>query len=252
MTVYLFSHSYEIGQIIADHLITHDYNCFLFKTKDDLYTEIYTHKKFPDLIVLDYLTFNHDFFNLHTYLIKNKISQPLIFFNDPCIIGKSRTRHWLYQLDILTYRESDQHLSKEERASYEALFSTIEEIVELDELAPYIILMQKPKPLPKKLIKQTMTIDYIKANCTTENDIPNIKLPGNLSFLLNIFTQNSDTPLKIEDILFFYKKEGKQMTENSLKVLISNLRKEIRNNKDCNFIISNNKGVYALTRLREP
>ena len=90
-----------------------------------------------------------------------------------------------------------------------------------------------------------------KANCTTENDIPDIKLPGNLSFLLNIFTQNSDTPLKIEDILFFYKKEGKQMTENSLKVLISNLRKEIRNNKDCNFIISNNKGVYALTRLRE-
>lgn len=249
MTVYLFSQSYEIGQIINDHLISNKYSCFLFPQKEAITTEIKNRKTPPDLLILDYTMYNHDFFNIFKYLNQIKIELPVIFFNDPCITASTRTKHWLSQLKRLTYKEPGKQFTDEKLSEYEKLFSKIEEIVELEELAPYIELMQKTKPLPDYLKKHFLSIEYIKAN---DSDYiydfkKKINLSGSLFFLLQILEQNKNIPMTLEEILEYYKKEGKKMTTNSLKVLISKLRKEISNDKDCKFTLSSNKGVYSLS-----
>lgn len=246
MTVYLFSKSYEIGQIINEHLISNNYLSFLFPKTDDITKAIKNLKRPPDLLVLDYTIFNHDFFNIYSYLNEIKVQLPVIFFNDPCITASTRTKHWLYQLVILTYKTNGKQFTDEEIKEYECLFSKIEEIITLEELTPYVELMQKAKPIPESLKRQPIK-EYLTIK--TSNQIlefkKRAKLPESLFFLLKILEQNMDIPLTTDDILDFYKEEGKQMTENSLKVLISRLRKEIYNDRKCKFIISSNKGAYS-------
>lgn len=251
MTVYLFSRCYEIGQILNDHLLSKGYSCFLFSNKNDLVTAVTNLKVLPDLLILDYQTFNHDFFNIYQHLYEIKMYLPIIFYNDPCMMPCTRALVWLDQLNLLKVL-LDKKYKENEKNEYKKLFEEIEYLVELDELKPYISLMQQPKPLPDCLKKKQFTLDYIK-NCNT-NFIykfkENVKLPDRLFYLLKIFQQNIDSPITLKDIQEIYRKDGKEITENSLKTLISNLRKEMLKDKTCNFLISNNKGAYSFIEIK--
>ena len=57
------------------------------------------------------------------------------------------------------------------------------------------------------------------------------KLPKNLFYLLSLFQKNKDVPMRLENIIEIYKNDGKEMTEKSLKVLISKLKNLIRADK---------------------
>ena len=68
MKIFIYSTQREISQIISDHLSFKGNHCIPFETPEDLSSLIKTMKEGPDLLILDYLTYNHDIFNIYSYL----------------------------------------------------------------------------------------------------------------------------------------------------------------------------------------
>lgn len=246
MTIYIYSTQLEIGQIISDHLTSLGNLCFFFSTTQHLTASLANLKDYPDLLILDYTTFNHDLFNVREYFNDNKMELPIIFYNDPCITKTTRPKHWLSQIKLL------QNISKvEDFTSYESVFNNLAELIEDKAISPYIKLMQHPLPIPDYLKKVTLNLSTIKNTFNDNLDIfiKNVNLPKNLIYLLKIFQKNQTFPLSLNEIQNIYKIDNKQITETSLKVLISKLRGEIEKDPSCQFRISNNRGLYSFLKI---
>lgn len=243
MTIYIYLPQPDIGQIIFDELsaASQDNLCFLFLSPGELSKTVFNQKTLPDLLILDYVSINHDLFNLYNYAKNHDLNFPVIFYNDPCLTKSTRAKHWMSQITLLKNYKKDTDLTL-----YEPVFQVLQDLIESEELSPYINLMQKPKPLPNYLKRKTFTLNnIIKKNNDGIEDFKNrVNLPKNLYFLLKIFQKYKETPLSIEKIQDVYESEDKKISPQSLKVLISNLRGEIKKDKNCNFLISNEEGFY--------
>lgn len=248
MVIYILSTQPEIGQIIQDHLTSEQNLCFLFQNISQLAGNLEGLKKSPDLLILDYTLFNHDLFSIKDYLNNLDIKLPCIFYNDPCITKYSRTKHWLSQIKLLQEIE----LNNREK-EYEELLLSLTNLIESKELSPYINLMQKPLPLPNYLKKEKLNLTNIKRK--TDDNIYDFKekvsLPNNLFYLLKILQQNKNIKMTTADIQELYKNDNKNISEASIKVLISNLKKEIEKDPSCNFRICNERGLFSFLKISD-
>lgn len=246
MRIFIYSTQCEIGQIINDHLSSIGNTCFLFATEKQLAEGLKTLGVYPDLLILDYTMYNHELFNIRNYFKELSINIPVIFYNDPCLTSASRKNHWLSQITILYKIDKQTKLPE-----YQFLFKNLEELIESEELSPYIKLMQKPLSIPNILKKQSFNLTLIreKFNENINTFRENVSLPNNLYYLLSIFHKNDTRPLTLNDIRNSYKSDNKSITESSLKVLISNLRKQIEKDPSCKFRIHNKRGLYKLEKI---
>ena len=247
MKVFIYSLQREISQIISDHLSDKGHLCFTFNTLSDLSESVRNLKTMPDLLILDYLTFNHDIFNVYEYLDQINIKMPVIFYNDPCLLRSTRALHWKTQLEITQTKYFNTDFS-----TYDPLFEDLEELIEAKEFKPYISLLQAPQQIPESLIRNKYTLQYLQENkddCIVSFR-ERTKLPNNLFFLLSILQENKNMELSYEDIAALYEKKGKHITKESLKVLMSNLKKIIHQDKDCNFLIYHDKDRYRFIRYK--
>lgn len=243
MRVYIFSPQVEIAELIADNLTDNENMCIPFPTFTQLYEEVKNAKKYPDLLILDYMMYNHEAFSITENLNQHNIYLPVVWYNDPCIQASSRVRHWKTMIKTLQCEnEPNKDLSH-----FDDLFLKLQNLVECDELRPYIALMQKPEPLPEKYIRKKITLDYIK-----KMNIDNIKefqhrskLSDSLYYLLTVFFRNKDAPLTKDLIIEEYKKDFKTIEKKSLNTMICNLRKAIRDDGHCNFYITGTKKFYT-------
>ena len=244
MKIFIYSTQFEIGQIIYDHLTSLGNLCFLFPSTEHLSNSLSNVKDYPDLLILDYTTFNHDLFNIRNYFNDLKIEMAVIFYNDPCLTKSSRSSHWLSQIKLL------QNLKIEDYSDYEALFLQLQELIEDPHIRPYIKLMEDPLPIPEVLKKKTLTLDNIKENLKDSIECfrDKVKLPNNLYYLLKIFRNNNFYPMSLQEIQKIYNDDKKQISETSLKVLISKLRGEIEKDPSCKFRISNERGLYSFLK----
>ncbi len=247
MKIFVYSPQREISQIISDHLSSKGNYSIAFESSSDLSALMNNMQKGPELLILDYLTFNHDIFNIYTHLKKKRIVLPVIFYNDPCLTRNTRTNHWksVFQL---TQPES----VKRKMEKYEVVFNDLEELITAEEFMPYISLLQPPQKVPETLIKDRYTLQYIKDNsddCIKTFKERN-KLPYNLYYLLSLLQKNKDMPLTVESILELYEKDGKKITAKSLKVLISKLKSCIRKDKECSFLIYTENKTYRFVRYK--
>ena len=247
MKIFIYSPQVEISQIISDHLQEKGNLCFVFQDFSDLTCEVMNQKKQPDLLVLDYLSFNHDLFNIYEFFSNKSIFLPVIFYNDPCLTRSTRTSHWLAQFEALLCKNIAKDFSK-----YEPLFIYLEELIESNEFRPYITLLQPAKELPQNYIKHRFTLQYLKEN--SDDCIYTFKertsIPQNIFSLLKLMQKNKDMLLSIKDIQNLYKEIGKEITEKSIKVMLSTLRKYIREDHDCNFLIYHEKDRYRFIRYK--
>ncbi len=247
MKIFIYSPQREISQIISDHLNACGNCCLIFITATDLIEEISNRKKQPDLLILDYLSFNHDIYNIYDYLSSINLPLPVIFFNDPCLTRSTRTSHWISQLETIMSKAI-----KKDFYPYKPVFQALEELVESEELSPYIPLMQKAKPLPQSYIKEEYTLQYLKEQ--SDDCIHTFKernrLPENLFYLLQLLQKNKELPLGYSDIKELYKKDGKDITEKSIGVLMSKLRKYIREDNKKNFLIYKDKSRFKFIRYK--
>ena len=247
MKIFIYSPQREISQIISDHLSCKEHHCIAFETLEDLSSLVRSMEKGPDLIILDYLSFNHDLFNVFTYLKNIHKPIPVVFYNDPCLTRSTRTAHWkaILELTQSVYEKTD--------FSYlDSVLERLEELINSQEFSPYISLLQAPEIVPDYLIKDKYTLEYMKEksdDCITAFR-DRTKLPKNLFYLLSLFQKNKDVPMRLENIIENYKNDGKEMTEKSLKVLISKLKNLIRADKQCGFLIYQEEGTYRFVRYK--
>lgn len=250
MNVFVYSTQPYIGQIICDHLTEKGHLCFCFNSQEEISITLMKIQTPPDLLVLDFISYNHDDFNIYNFLANQKLTLPLIFYNEPCLTMSTRSRHWKSQimLNQNSFFKKDSSINID---SYDEIFKDIEELVESEELSPYISLMQKPQPLPEYMIPKRYSLEYIR---NTKNDFifefkKRSGLPNNLFYLLSIFQKNKEFALSLSDIQKFYRNDGKEISESSLKVLISRLRTKIREDRQCKFIILKKKGLYQFVQF---
>lgn len=246
MKVFIFSLQQGISEIISDHLSYKGHLCFTYSNRDDLKFALKTFKKVPDLLIIDYLAVNHDNFNLYRHFEDLHIPIPIVFYNDPCLTKPARAEHWINQI-----KKNQNRYIKFNPELYIQLFLDLEELIESEELRPYISLMQIPNELPKNLQKPAITLDYIKN--TKKDSIGSFRersnLQHNLFYLLTIFHNMKTKEITLNEIILYYKEDGKHMTEKSLKSLISQLRSKIRKDKLCNFYICNKHDVYRFVEF---
>lgn len=246
MNIYVYSLQEYIGEIICDHLTEKGHLCINFKSQNDFSCTLMRMKTKPDLLVLDYTFYNHDDFDIYEDLKEKGIILPLIFYNDPCLTMSTRSRHWKSQ--ILLNQNFNKTIKIE---NYEPLFQDLQELVESEELSPYITLMQKPAPLPDFLIPKKMSLNYIKnlnSDCITDFKTRS-GLSNNLFYLLSILQKHKEIALSLSDIQKIYERDGKHISQNSLKVLISKLRGKIREDRQCKFIIRKVDNLYQFIRF---
>lgn len=247
MKIFIYSPQREISQIISDNLSYKGNQCIVFITLEDLSSFVRTMEKGPDLLILDYISFNHDIFNIYAYLKLIRKPIHVIFYNDPCLTRSSRSAHWKAILE-LTSRE----FPKQDFNIFNDVFTKLEQLIDSEEFSPYVSLLQPPKKIPETLIKDKYTLQYMKENsddCITAFKERN-KIPNNLYYLLSLLQKNKETSMNLNQIIDLYKMDGKKITEKSLRVLISKLKNLIRADKQCGFLIYQDKGNYRFVRYK--
>ncbi|MCR4953578.1 MAG: hypothetical protein K6A43_05830 [Treponema sp.] len=234
MIIIFYTTQPEICHIIAEKLPQH--SCYIFTRQDLVYNAVSNMINPPDLLVLDYLVYNHNQFNVYDFMFANKRPIPLIFYNDPCIIAPTRTQYWLHFLESF-YPDNMDFSSEELKNALKVIESTIES----NELRPYIKLMQQPTPIPEYMRHSSYFGHVIETN--SPNIIYEFKaesnMPNNLFYLLQILFEYKDNTITFEDLQNRYSKHYRKISTASLKVHISQLRTLIKKYEKYNFVIIN-------------
>ena len=247
LKVFIYSTQLELSHIISDNLSVKGSMCVVFEDLDNLCSLIRNMNKGPDLLILDYLSFNHEIFNIYAYLRGIKKIFPVIFFNDPCLTRSTMSAHWKAILELTLPEHFDKN-----NTELSNIFAALETLIESDIFSPYVPLLQKPERIPLYMIKDKYTIEYLKDNsddCITTFRERN-NLPYNFYYLLNLFQKNKHRALRLSDIIELYKNDGKKITESSLKVNISKLKTIIRTDKECCFTINQDNSTYRFMRYK--
>ncbi len=247
MKIFIYSPQREISQIISDHLSFKGNHCIPFETTEDLSSMVRNMHKGPDLLILDYLSYNHEIFSINKYLKSINRYIPVVFFNDPCLTRSTRAAHWKA---VLQTTQTGIHYN--DFSIFDETLKTLEELIVSEEFSPYIPLLQPPKKIPESLIKNPCTLEYMKDNsddCITTFKERN-HLPAKLFYLLTILQQNKDNPLSINQIIELYKLDGKSVSAQSLKVYFSELKKIVWKDKECRFLIHHENKTYRFVRFR--
>lgn len=241
MKIFIFSKQLEIAQLISDFLTKNENLCLPFQKFRLLREVIEVNGTYPDLLILDYQTFNHAFFDIYNHFERHKYNIPIVFYNEPCLTKPKRSDHWIEQIN---YKQN--HYINIDIATYKPVLDKLANFLESPKIRQYITLIREPLPLPPNLIHDPLTLHYLEEN---KNDYiikfrDQTKLSRSLFYLLEILHKNKSKPMSLEDIIEVYKSDKKQMTIDSLKVLISRLRNKIRQNPNCGFLINSSDKKY--------
>lgn len=246
MKLFIFSTQPEIANIIHDHFVSKGNLCITFTNLEDFLISIERTSFPPDLMILDYLIFNHDIFNIYNYLEKKNCNFPCIFYNDPCLTHFKRADHWLAQIDLIQNRNNKLDLEK-----LKPTLSDLEALIENEAIRSSIYLMQKPIPLPPEFILQRLTLEYIEQsiNDGVEDFCKRTNLSKSLKYLLKVLEENQDLKLSLEDIKQLYENDNKEISIESLYVMISKLRGKIKADENKSFIISKDGKRYHFIKF---
>ncbi len=246
MRLYILSTQPEINTILHDHFTEKGYLCVTFKGLEEFFMSIEHNVSPPELIILDYVIFNHDIFNIYNYLERKKCIFPCIFYNDPCLTRANRLSHWKAQIELLQNKTDKIDIKR-----IEPLLKDLQDIVENKILSPSIKLMQVPSPFPKELVNPKITLDYIQKvqddgleDFRTRNDLPN-----SLFYLLKLLHDNQQLRLTVEDIKKLYEADKKEISESSLYVMLSKLRGIVRDDKKSRFVIRKEGEYYRFIKF---
>ena len=243
MIICIYSQIQELSEVIAENIESLGECCFKFSNELSLTEFLSSVKNLPDLLILDYNCFNHEIFDLPGTLRSINKLFPVIFHNDPCLIHPKRSLHWQMQIKLIYDVTNEEQLE-----SYLKVFEEIEKIVESPELKPYIPLMQTPLPFPQKESKTKRLFEKLQIDTTLslQNFKKRTNLPENLYYLLQLFYNKREQFISIQEIIEEYKKNNKTITEASLRVSISRLKKKLAEDKENTFFLHKQNDKYKI------
>jgi len=251
MKVYIFTKQMEIGYILAEEIHKLGHYTQVFSDTESLFLNMKNNLQQPDLIAADYTIFNHDNFNFKKTLEEENFLTHVIYYNEPCITRGNRRLSWMgsvnEKLAISSKDSKNYNFYIDNLEEYRRLFEVLQQLVESEELSQYIPLMQKPKPLPESIKKSFF--ERLKEN-SFDSLLFSFKkrnhLPANLYNLLLILNENRETSVSALELSRLYSNRHAQISETSIKVLISKLRHYISEDAECIFYIAKNKKGYKL------
>ena len=101
MTFYFYTTHRKACKKIAKALEENGHTCKIYTDADEFYQSILKIKTYPDLLLIDYLTYDHIIFNIYRYMHDIGCSIPLLFYNSPFPQNAdSRLKHWIMTLNL--------------------------------------------------------------------------------------------------------------------------------------------------------
>ncbi|MCR5290642.1 MAG: hypothetical protein K6E51_11675 [Treponema sp.] len=194
MNVNVYSRNQEDGILITKQLLDLEIIPVVSHSAIELFNDIQFNKKVPDLFIIDYYLYNHDYINFALILKKRNLTIPILFYNDPFVIGRTQIiQEWeIYNNFIYGYQIN---LEK-----YHKIFEKLSTIV------PYFA---KKTDCPCLIF-----------NIQTKYKIQKATIP-----VLDIFLKNRTTYLSVKDILNILQEQNILMQKSTAHAHVSRLKK---------------------------
>lgn len=241
MTIFICIPQHYIAEAVASLCIRNEHSCAIFQTATDIHEAIKGMTKKPDLIILDYLLFDHNLFNAYDYMKSKKYFIPIIFYNDPFPDMGERAVFWECTLQLIYGKNFHAEL-------YSAIFQKIETLVESDNLRHYIPLLQPPQNTPD--IKGTDDESATKTSALEISALQaKLSLNGTFFMLLSILYENKDSTISAHEISEKLTKKGCPVKKRTVYSLVMRLREKLNAQKDIDANIITVSGGYKLILL---
>lgn len=248
MTIAFLTKQYEVCQRIAERMKLPELNCMIFRTLSDMHQYFSTKKKFPDMMIFDYMMYNHDFVNPYEEMKNMNMNHPLIFYNDPYPDNSSRAAFWEYQIMRTNPGCTIQN--------YRKYLSALERAVQAPDIFPYISLIQPPKPFPDPA-EESGDVKNVTP-CTADDGNGKKMLyslrkkhciPKSVFSVLEILYNNMEYPISMEDLLDLLSSQGKSRSRNSINICLSKLRAILKSEDEYNMDLVTDHNGYRLILL---
>lgn len=251
MVIFFVSPKIELFVPLASMLEKEGHNCLLFRNHVLFLNEIESGKSCCHLMCLDYSAWNHENFNVFSELNDYHLYIPYFFFNDPVPFYPSPSLdvQWSKFIEnyLLTY---EPEILQPNIKEINKVLRIISSYISDPEIKSYLFyknpLPYDAKKVPQKLFYERKT--KIPQH-EVETFVKKVHLPENLHFLLKLFAENTEMCFSSEEITKYYSDNCRRLNEDSLKVLISKLRKYLTKDKNFNYEIIKFKKGYILTEI---
>lgn len=232
MTIYFYTRQKKICRKIADILEEENNICCIYTDEGEFYTALSNMKKYPDLLLLDYLVFNHDVFNVYRYMQEIKCLIPLIFYNDPFPPQEIRVQYWIMILKLY-YSDTDVNTDL-----YISTLNLVAEAVNSDNLRPYIALMRPPLSYPDH---ESSTAEFFpsvppKIQDKTITFIRN-ELPDSLYSVFIILYKHRGKTISIIELQSLLRQKDREVKIDTIYSDISRLRSFFRIHSSVGIVI---------------
>jgi len=245
MTIYFYTRQKNVCRKLA-YILEEDENvCCIYTKESEFYTAVANMKKYPELLLLDYLVYNHDAFNIYRFMSDIGCKIPLLFYNDPYPQPEALVQHWIMMLNLYY---SDTGIDTEQ---YSQTLQHLSDAVNSKELRQHISLMQAPEPCPDS---ETGCINSSSADPQTqkEKDITiRGHIPNSLYSIFRILYAHRERAVSITDIQFLLHEKNIEVTANTIYSNISRLRTFLRTSGNSGIDICRTRTGYSLFIIDE-
>ena len=214
MTFYFYTKHRKACKKITKALEERGHTCNTYTNLDEFYKSILKIKTCPDLLLIDYLTYDHSIFNIYRYMHEIGCSIPLLFYNSPFPKdADSRLKHWIMALNLYYG-----HIGSLDIDSLIPPLKTIAETVETHGVKPHIPLarISKASGLSKDG-KDTARHETLLA-------VYRKKLPASIFSVFEILFTNETRAVSIPELQLLLRKRGIYAKEGTIYSAISRLR----------------------------
>lgn len=227
MRVYFFSlpQNLDLARKLQDKMNLTGYETKLFDNDSQFFERIMNKSDLPDLIVYDYLFFNHNIFNIYDYMKMKGTIIPLVFFNEPTLHYESSHFFWKNVMDLIYTKKYFQW------EKYSAPLKILSDIIDENRNST----SSETKPFTSEIT--------IKEKFITE-------LKGNNLILFNVLNENINKTVQMEELRSLLKKNDLPCKETTIFCLISRLRKTMEKNNCHNFEILKNQSGYMMVERK--
>jgi DNA-binding response OmpR family regulator len=238
MTIYFYTRQKKICRKIADILEEKNNICCIYTDEKEFCTALSNMKKYPDLLLLDYLVFNHDIFNVYKYMQEIECQIPLVFYNDPFPPQKIRVQYWIM---ILKLYYSDAGVNTD---LYISTLNIVAEAVCSDKLCPYITLMRPPLSYPDP---EDSCVEFLPAVSPKIQDKTIIsirnELPDSLYSVFIVLYEQREKTISILELQLLLKQKDRDIKIDTVYSDISRLRAFFRTHNSAGIdILKTGKG----------
>ena len=239
MTLYFYTaHRSACGKI-AKALETDGHACNIYTNLDNFYKAVLNMKTYPDLLLLDHLSYDCNTFNIYRYMRDIRCLIPLIVYNEPLPRGSdARLKQWIMTLNLYYG-----HTSAFDIAAYLPVLKTVAKTVEMYETKPLTCTLRSPNRPDEKTRTPRQSGSVLIAYKQ--------KLPAALFSVFEILYDNRSAAIGIPELQILLQKRGVYTKQGTIYSHISRLRTYLTKEISDMYILKVKNG-YRLYTGEEP